>query len=70
MADLCEYCGEAEASDDEPCDQCRRELRCHQCDGAGTYMERRNSEGKLDYLHGEPTKRVQCSLCEGRGWRA
>jgi len=35
----------------------------------GDYAEMRDSTGRLDYLHGNPTgRRLTCQSCKGKGW--
>jgi len=69
MDSLCAWCKENEGSEEEPCQECKREMVCGTCNGAGDYAEMRDSTGRLDYLHGNPTgRRLTCQRCEGKGW--
>lgn len=72
----CEDC-ETEV-DEEPCEvqghtpicyECKREYLCKSCYGSGQYSICRDAQGRLDYLHGQPTgEKATCSHCQGEGY--
>jgi hypothetical protein len=69
MDSLCFWCKVNEGSEDDPCQECKLEMRCNSCFGSGQIPEMRDSSGRLDYLHGNCTGRfLQCQRCEGNGW--